>query len=197
MIISVNAVELLWLALSVVATTVTVAALLDARADVRAVRELNGAVRGIVVRGTFRRECVRLGIQAALFALVFPSLFTDREATLTPGLPIIFAIPVLMLVNTALDQRDRVRISKKIAKDVDVLRSLQMDRLETDLAENTRITQEASDNATAAFEAANHINEKIASQGAKLVEQGERAVADHEVGRDTNATAHRIDERTP
>lgn len=71
------------------------------------------------------------------------------------------------------------------------------DRLVAKIDANTRLTQRASDSADKAYDAANSVNEKIAAHGDTLVSQGEAMAADREVGKDTNETAHRIDERVP
>lgn len=72
------------------------------------------------------------------------------------------------------------------------------------LAENTALTQQASDKADRAHDSASRaddsasaVRETLRDQNETLLAQGEQAAEDRLVGADTNETAHRIDERIP
>ncbi len=77
-------------------------------------------------------------------------------------------------------------------------------RIEVAIAENTELTQLAADAADHAYTEANGLNEKIASQGAVIVKQGEDAAEDRErgvriedVATDTRQRTIDIQERLP
>jgi hypothetical protein len=67
--------------------------------------------------------------------------------------------------------------------------------LATDIAHNTQITKAAAEKADAAYEAANHVNEKIArlAQTAKVSDVTVKRIEEKTI--DTNDTAHRIEDK--
>ena len=136
MTVSINALEAIWLALCLITTTLTTGGWLDARRDLAAVKHLNGHIRGIVVRGNVRLQSLLLIAQGILFAIAFPSLFTDREATLTPGIVAVMALPVVLLTIAVFGARDRRAINAKSLLDLDAHRGAQVDRIES-LANDT------------------------------------------------------------
>lgn len=199
-----NAVELFWISVNVVGLSLTVWALRDAQRNVVAVRSLNGAIVGVAARGNLFREQLRFVIQTLFLAVGILSATDGREATLTLPAALLLMVPVLIVVNTLSEMRDRHIIVRKSDAAISAERDRRMDRLEAQghrievgIAANTVISQGARDDAREAATAANSVNEKIADHGATLVEQGTAQAEDRKVGRDTNETAHRIDERVP
>ena len=199
-----SSVELFWISVNVVGLSLTVWALRDAQSNVAAVRSMNGAIVGVAARGNLFREWIRLAIQMAFLAVGILSATDGRETQFTLVVALLLSVPIMLVTNTLSEMRDRRIIGTKSTAAIAHERDRRMERIEdqgvqlsADIAENTRITQQASDNADAAYREANNVNEKIADHGATLVTQGENAAADRVVGRDTNATAHRIDERVP
>ena len=64
------------------------------------------------------------------------------------------------------EMEDREAKAAQVKADLEAAKSVvrsQTEAIRTDLAANTEITRQASAKADAAFEAANHVNEKIAS----------------------------------
>lgn len=174
----------------------------SAAADAASVRALNGHIVGIVVRGNLLRERVRLVSQVVLLGVGVS--FMTGPPPHPPRIWGLLVVSMLALGNTLIEARDRQRIGRQGRAEIAAERDRRMDRIEdrgaqlsADIAENTRLTQEASDNATAAYHEANSLNVKIASHGAVLVSQGEDAAADRLVSADTNEVAHRIDDRVP
>lgn len=113
-VVSVNWIEATWLVLNVVTLFLTVYALVDARADERAVRALNGEAREIVTEGNVRRETFRVILQVQLLFVALPGLFSDREATLNPIVLVLMSIPVVLLLATIFDARDRMLLARTI-----------------------------------------------------------------------------------
>ena len=197
-------VELFWVSVNVLGLSLTLWALMDAQRNVTAVRSMNGAIVGVAARGNLFREQIRLAIQLVFLAVGLFAAADPRQTPLTVPVGLLLSVPVLLVTNTVSELRDRRIIAGKSVAAISLERDRRMERLEdqgaqlsADIAENTRITQQASDNADAAYREANNVNEKIADHGATLVLQGESAAADRLVGQDTNDTAHRIDERVP
>jgi len=127
---SVNAVEFFWVSLNLATAVTTVLVLADAVRDQRATRNLNGSARGIVARGNVRREWLRLVIQFAFLAVVIPDLFRDGDTPLTWPVAIFLSIPVLLLVNSYSDYRDRGVLARKLAVDIETERNASLVRLE-------------------------------------------------------------------
>jgi hypothetical protein len=118
MIISVNAIEAAWILLSVAGVAVTFIALVDARADRIAVEALNGHARELQADRVVNGESLRLLIQFILLGIAFPSLFTDREAEVTPGVLALMTIPVILLVKSANDRFYRKQLTAMVAADI-------------------------------------------------------------------------------
>ena len=137
MTISINAIEAYWIGLNLVTFFVTVAALVDFRRDLVAVRQLNGHIRGIIARGNVRRAWFMVGLQALLLGVAAPGLFTAREATMTIGLFLFLFVPPLLLAIPLMDRRDRQRIAKRLIADIESARMAQLGRLEA-LAQETK-----------------------------------------------------------
>jgi hypothetical protein len=176
--ISINAIEALWILINATAFAFTAVALWAAWQDRKAVLLLNGAARQLQTAANVRREGLRLLVQALFLALIVPSVFSDADIKLSYGLVIIMAIPLVLLISTVLDARDRGRLTNMVVATMESKRDAGLKRIEqqgTEMAaamiENTRVSQEASDRADAAYHEANSVNAKIASQGAALAEQ--------------------------
>jgi hypothetical protein len=167
MVFSVDYVEALWVILNLVTAALTLSALVDARADRSAVRLLNGHARDLAANGIVRREAIRLVVQVLLLAIAVPGLFSDAPRPLTPGLVMLMAIPVLLLLSSFFDARDRKALTVLVAADLLATRATKDAEIIAALHENTRISQKASDAADAAYHEANTVNEKLAamSQG--------------------------------
>jgi hypothetical protein len=167
MVFSVDYVEALWVILNLVTAALTLSALVDARADRSAVRLLNGHARDLAANGIVRREAIRLVVQVLLLAIAVPGLFSDAPRPLTPGLVMLMAIPVLLLLSSFFDARDRKALTVLVAADLLATRATKDAEIIAALHENTRISQKASDAADAAYHEANTVNAKLAamSQG--------------------------------
>lgn len=194
---NVNEVEAVWLSVTLAGFVLTLFALWDAWVARGVVKRLNGHAREIAAAANVRREAIRLVVQTLFLIVVIPGLFSDRPLVLSISVAALIAVPVVLLANSVVDTVDRRRLIGVIetAMRLDSERSL--GRIEAAIAENTELTQLAADHADAAYKVANNVNQKIASQGEAIIEQGEHAAADRLIGADTNETAHRIDERIP
>lgn len=196
--------EAIWLTGSVLGFALTLFAVLEARKDAIAVRVLNGDVVGIAVRGAYFQERARLLVQFVFLAVGLIAVADPRDAPMTPTVALLLTVPVILAVNTVRSLIDRRAVRSRGAKKAMAERDHRMDRLEDQgstieakLDANTALTQQASDNANAAYEVANNVNERISAQDVVIIEQGANAAADRLIGADTNETAHRIDERVP
>ena len=168
--IHLNAIELGWISVNLIAAAMTVAALLEARSDWAILKGFNGSARGIVARATIRRETFRLCSQVALLLVAVPAIFSDREVVLTLPLVALLCVPVFILANTLSDRRMRHALAHKLEADIVKERDASLNRMEARL--NAR-----------ADERAGLVTEQA---------EGLQAVAD-----ETNETAHRIDKRVP
>ena len=139
--ISLNAVEVFWITTNVIAAAMTIAALVEARQDALVLAKFNGSARGIVARGTVRRETFRLCSQLALLAVAIPSVFSDRDITLTPPLFALMTVPVWILFNTISDRQMRYRLNHKIDEEIAKERDLSLLRMENRL--NARADERA------------------------------------------------------
>ena len=178
MTFSVNLVEFTWITLNVVTLFLTVTAFFDARADRTAVRLLNGKARELAASGIVRREALRIVVQAILLGVALPGLFSDRETSFNPVVLGLMCVPVLLLISSFLDARDRKALTVLVTAEALEKKTDDLAELKTMLAENTAISQEASDHADAAYKEANSVNVKIATQGAAILKQGETMDAD-------------------
>ena len=116
--IHVSPLEVAWLSVNVIAATMTIAALIEARNDWAVLRAYNGSARGIVARATIRRETFRLGSQLALLTVALPSIFSDREVVLTLPLVALLCVPVFILANTISDRRMRNALAHKLEAEI-------------------------------------------------------------------------------
>jgi hypothetical protein len=151
MTVSVNAIEAAWLALSLAGVVLTIAALNDARADRLAVKMLNGHAREIQADRVVNGESFRLVLQLILAGIALPSLFTDREAEMTPGVLALMTIPVILIAWSFNDRSYRKKLTSMIAADVLAERLSATARIEAtvdqtaaDVADIHRVTVEES-----------------------------------------------------
>ena len=195
---NVNAIEAVWVALNFTTLILTIASLLNAWGDRAAVKLLNGRAREFAINGIVRRESFRVLVQGLLLAAVLPDLIHAGESVLDPPVVALMAVPVVLLVASVLDARDRGVMTAMVAADLLIQREAGIARIEAqndDLAgalhENTRITQQASDHADHAYQEANSVNAKIANQAATIIEQGEAAAVTAET---IGHTAEQVDD---
>lgn len=178
--LSVDALELLWLVLNLSAFVLTYSAYIDAKADQRAVRLLNGSARELAANGVVRRELLRLWVQALLIAVVVPSLVEPSPVPSWYYAVILMAIPIVLLLSTLLDARDRRAMTVLVTSDLLAESQTALSRIEEKLDKNTEISQGAREDAHEAAEVANHMNEKIKVVGDALLIQGKALTHDDE-----------------
>ena len=154
-----------WLALNLVTLALTVAALIEARADREAVRALNGRARELVAAGQVRRETFRTAVQGLLLAAVFPSLLARPELGII-AIGALMTVPVLLLIASLTDARDRRRMTVFTAAQVLADDASALARIEAKVDAGSEVAHQA-------FEVANTINEKLAGQADALIQQGE------------------------
>lgn len=178
MTLSVNLVEGLWIFINLAAFSLTLTALVEARADRAAVKILNGHARELAADSIVRREAIRVVVQLLLLSVAVPGLFVDRPIVFTPAVGALMAVPVLILISSFLDARDRKSLTVLVAADLLADTTNELAAIRADIAENTEVSREAVVEARRAYHEANSLNEKIAVQGEALVAQGEdRAIA--------------------
>lgn len=130
MTVDINAIEAIWICLNFITLILTAVALLDALKDAAAVKALNGKARELVAGGNVRREALRLVVQVVLIAVALPGLFEGRDTPLSVSVVLLVSVPALLLIQTALDTRERWKLSgilteriiaerDKTAKDID------------------------------------------------------------------------------
>jgi hypothetical protein len=153
--------EAFWLSINVAGVLLTLIALYDARSDVAAARldkSERHEARQAVAEGNVRREALRTVIHLLLLSIVLPGLFVDRPIMLTPPLVALCAVPVVLLIQSALDWRERRQISDRLLA---LVRADQELALEASVQKNIALTEDAGRKAEAAFDAANHSNERL------------------------------------
>lgn len=179
------ALEAVWIALNLTTLALTLSALVDALADQTAVRLLNGHAREMAAGATVRRESFRVAVQGLLLVAVIPAVF-DLDPQLT--IAALMAVPVVLVVSSILDARDRRRSTILVAADIIAERVSAMARLEDAVAENTHLTVLAGQHADHAYREANSVNEKIATQGEAIISQGEAQAQASESSKRVEAT---------
>ena len=175
---SIQPLEALYLVINLTALVLTVSAFVDARADSQAVKLLNGKARELAAAGNVRREVLRIVVLVLLLSIVAPGLFDDSEIPLSPFVIALMAIPIVLLVSTIYDARDRRAMTVIVAADLLSEGVTTLKRIEDKLDANTEISQAASEHADAAYHEANSVNEKIAAQGAALLDHAHAATLD-------------------
>lgn len=195
---SISVLESVWIALNLSTLILTVSFLLDALADRSAVRRLNGQARELAAAGIVRREAFKVAVQALLLSVVVPGALTPGEPTLSFTVGALMSISVLLLASSLLDARERKAMTILVAVEMLGERTGSLARVEAQnaglaeaVADNTRISQAASDHADHAYREANSVNEKIAAQGAALLAQGESAA---EIAATVEDTHTKVDE---
>lgn len=158
--ISINAVEAVWLSVNGVTATLTFLALLDAWHDERAALPDRRRARILAARANVRREAFRMIVQLLLLGIAIPGIFDARDIHLTPTLTMLIAVPVVLLLASAFDTRDRTRLAAFVLEDIATERAAVA--LETSVQQNIELTKEAISHADAAASQANHANVKIA-----------------------------------
>jgi hypothetical protein len=171
-VVSVEPLEAVYVVINLTAFLLTLSALVDARADSQAVKLLNGQARELAAAGNVRREALRIVVLLLLLSIVVPGLHVDREIPLSPLVVALMGIPLVLLASTVFDSKDRRAMTAVVAADLLTAGNDHLQRIEDKLDRNTQISQEASEHADAAYHEANDVNNKIASQGLELVDQG-------------------------
>lgn len=164
MILHVDPIEALWFIVNAATLLFTAGALVDARRDYAAALtdgEVTGDARRLTARGNVRREGLRVVVQVLLISIVMPGLFTDRPITLSPVLVALILVPIVLLVSTVLDARDRTRLADMLLVAVRAERSQLA--LEASVQEGNELTREGIRHAEAAYHEANTVNSKIAA----------------------------------
>ena len=178
--LAVDPIEAFWLVVNLVTLAFTIAGLLDAIDNKRAVKLMNGYARELASSGNVRRSWLLSIIAGLLVVVVIPGLFVDRPVPPSPPVIALLLMPVALLVLVVTDARDRRRMTAITAAEIVIERESSIERLERLVLENTAISQDAAQSAKEAFHEANSVNEKIAAQGAALVSQGEELAADRD-----------------
>lgn len=164
--ISIDAIEAFYIFVNAIAVVLTASALLDARADRAALS--NGPIRTIIANGNVRREWIRLIVQLLLMSIAIPAILSDRATVLSPIVLVLLAIPLLLMMASILDRRDRNRLR--------ILTLQGMTAEHQRLFDQGELTGEKADHA---FSEANAVNLKIAAlQKSLLKERNERKAAD-------------------
>jgi hypothetical protein len=194
----VNLMETLWIAACLSGVVVTAVLVWDAAAERDGYsRTPNDSARRLarmlVLNGNIRRDSIRLATQLCLLAVVAPSLFRPGEVPLvldlstpesllmtltTVAVLSLLAVPVLLLVNSVLDFRDRRRLRAVVVALVEDERSDLLAAIDRVGGETVDAIDKVGDKADAAYHEANQVNVKIASLDQRLFDQGEQAAAD-------------------
>lgn len=158
--VSINAVEALWISVNGLTLVLTLLALLDAWHDVRVAADVDRRrARVVTARGNVRREAFRMVAQLLLLAVAVPGAFSDREINLSPALIALIAVPIVLLLASAFDTRDRNRLATLVLEDIANERL--KTALEASVQANIELTKEVGVKADAAYKEANHVNLKI------------------------------------
>ena len=116
MTIHVDPIEAVWLGINLVAFALTLWNLREAHRDHVAVRKANGHAREIAARGDFRREALRLVMLACLTSIALPGLTVDDGIVLTPSLVALFAVPLIIFIQSAYDARERRQLLEAVMR---------------------------------------------------------------------------------
>lgn len=140
-----NPIEVLWIIVNAIAIVLTGIATLEALRDLSLARvdQEGHQARELAAFGNLRREILRLLVQFLLLSLALPGLFSDQPIPLTPFLVVLIAVPVVLLVSTLLDARDRTRLADLLVSDVRSERALLA--LESSVRENISLTRDVGD----------------------------------------------------
>ena len=177
MTFSVGPLEAIWIVLNLITFALTVSALVDARADREAVKLLNGHARELAASGIVRREWIRLAVQTLLLTVAIPGVFIERDIVLSVPIGALMVVPVLLLLSSFLDARDRKALTVLVAADLLADATTRFDQLERLVTENTAISTEAVVEAKRAYEEANNLNERMSAQDVQIATIGEQGVA--------------------
>jgi hypothetical protein len=118
----INELEALWILSNLLGLMLTISTLVDARADEKAIKALNGRARELVGRGNVRRESLRVLVQVLLLAVVVPGMFRDQPTPLTLPIACLLAVPWVLVLNSALDVRERRQLADMLDVAIDLER---------------------------------------------------------------------------
>lgn len=164
MTVNVNEIEAIWVAMTFAGFLLAIFALGDAFRSLRAARAdvtVSHEVRELTAVGNVRREIMRMTVQGLLLSIAVPGLFSDRPVTLSPVLIALMLIPAILLSSTLFDTWDRSRLADLLVGMVKAERDELA--LEASVQEVKALTQIAAEKAEAAYDVANHSNEKLAT----------------------------------
>jgi hypothetical protein len=192
----VNVVEAFWVAVNLTSLVVTLGALWDAIENESSYKRLSfgkeRTARIVAAMGNIRREVLRALMQFLLLSLVVPQLFRPGEILFTFDLTTpegvqrtiqtlfvvnLIAIPVVMLVQTLADWRDRRLIASMSLEQVLTERQEVDARIEATLEMIVASAEGARTEAAAAYHEANNANEKL-GRLADQVDLGDRRFSD-------------------
>lgn len=171
MTLHVDPLEAVWFVTTLAGLILTLAALAEARRELLAVEALTGILREprlvLTGQGNVRREALRSVVQALLLTVVIPGLFVDRAIPLNPPVVALICVPVVLLLATVLDRRDRGRmaliLTQRIADErAGLALESSVQDVKTSVQEVKSLTQHAATRATEAYDVANDVNNKIA-----------------------------------
>lgn len=112
---SIDPIEFFWIITNTIAIIITVTSFLESRQDLIAAKDTDGQfspARVLTALGKMRREGFRIIISTLLLILIVPGLFSDRPVTLTPFVAIFITIPMILLISTILDRRERWQLDQ-------------------------------------------------------------------------------------
>lgn len=175
----IDPVELIWIAFILGGAVFVVAALFDARADRDAVRRSNGKVRTIQTRGNVRREWLKLAKLGVMLGAVIPLLPVVRPNVVSPTVLLLMAVPLLILIASALDAKDRRELGRISDAAIEAERASVESKVDA-LAEQITVgTEDATAAALAGAEAATRAEAAVAESTARVAEAFGNATANN------------------
>ncbi len=171
MTVHLTGIELFWIVTNIITTVLTVVALADAHADWAVLRQFNGSARGVVARGNIRRERIRLLIQVAFLVIAIPAALTARETPISFPLLAFLSVPLLLLLNTLSDRRDRGILADKLSDEILHERLSSRERL---VAMEDRLNAKADERAGIVSDQATELHEVAADTHERVVDIQER-----------------------
>ena len=163
MTLFIDPIEGLWVGVTTTTLILTLYALFEAIRSLRLARldaSASHEARETVAAGNVRREALRAVVQSLLLSIAIPGLFIDRSITLTAPVLALILVPLTLFTSTVFDARDRGRLADILVDLVRVEREALA--LESSVQENIELTKHVGQQAVAAYEEANTVNQKIA-----------------------------------
>lgn len=117
----IDTLEAIWIVSNSIALGITFLSLLDAYESL-GLALAAGTARQLIAHGNVRREWFRLIVQGLLISIVIPGIFTDRPTPLSVFVVILLSVPILLMVSSALDYRERKKLESIVWSDIDTER---------------------------------------------------------------------------